>query len=119
MSETRRLGKDECVFETGDDAKEAFFIVEGKVRIVPSGTRKQEIIAEFGPGELFGEYAFILDAGKRTATAIAGENGAILEAVPGGEFRKRLSGLEPFLQRWIEELIRRSIPRDVGGSEER
>ncbi|UUX50043.1 cyclic nucleotide-binding domain-containing protein [Nisaea acidiphila] len=113
MSRTKRFEEGKLVFGTGEAAKEAFFVVEGKVRIVPSIDRENDVIAEFGPGELFGEYAFILDNGKRTATAIAAQDGTVLEAVPGEDFRRRLDGLEPFLQRWIEELIRRSIPEEI------
>lgn len=52
----------ERLFSKGDDANEAFVLVEGRVEIVERG-------ACLLPGEIFGEMALFTAAGKRTATA--------------------------------------------------
>lgn len=52
----------EALFSKGDDANEAFVLVEGRIEIVERG-------AYLLPGEIFGEMALFTECGKRTATA--------------------------------------------------
>lgn len=52
----------ERLFSKGDDAHEAYVLVEGHMEIVERG-------ATISPGEIFGEMALFTASGKRTATA--------------------------------------------------
>jgi CRP/FNR family transcriptional regulator, cyclic AMP receptor protein len=52
----------DIVFAKGDEAKEAFVLVEGKVEILERGVTLE-------PGAIFGEMALFTQSGKRTATA--------------------------------------------------
>jgi CRP/FNR family cyclic AMP-dependent transcriptional regulator len=52
----------DVIFSKGDDAKEAFILVEGKVEIVERGVTLE-------PGAIFGEMALFTKSGKRTASA--------------------------------------------------
>lgn len=58
----RTLGCGEAVFLKGDEADEAFVVVEGQVEIVERG-------AILSPGDIFGEMALFTAHGTRTATA--------------------------------------------------
>jgi hypothetical protein len=58
----RTLRAGEKIFRKGDDADEAFVVVEGRVEIVGRG-------AVLSVGDIFGEMALFTTTGKRTATA--------------------------------------------------
>jgi len=58
----RMLRAGEKIFWKGDDADEAFVVVEGRIEIVERGT-------VLSPGDIFGEMALFTKLGKRTATA--------------------------------------------------
>lgn len=58
----RTLGAGEKIFRKGDEADEAFVVVEGRVEIVECG-------AILSPGDIFGEMALFTTNGTRTATA--------------------------------------------------
>ena len=58
----RTLKAGQKVFWKGDEADEAFVVVEGRVEIVERG-------AILSPGDIFGEMALFTAHGKRTATA--------------------------------------------------
>lgn len=60
----------ECIFEQGDWGQNAYFIEQGRVRIDIREGDRVETVANFGPGEIFGEVA-LLERGTRTATAVA------------------------------------------------
>jgi hypothetical protein len=50
----------------GQGTRSAFVVLEGRVEVIAHGSK----VAEFGTGELFGEFAFLLDT-KRTADVFA------------------------------------------------
>ncbi|WGJ14842.1 cyclic nucleotide-binding domain-containing protein [Methylocapsa sp. D3K7] len=59
------------VFSKGDEANEAFLLVEGRV-VVP------EISAQLEPGAIFGEMALFTAAGQRTASAVCASDVRLL-----------------------------------------
>jgi CRP-like cAMP-binding protein len=61
----------EPIFHLGDAGTTMMTVVVGRVRIVlPTQSGKEIILADLGPGELFGEVA-LLDGGERSAAARA------------------------------------------------
>ncbi|MGD9543651.1 MAG: Crp/Fnr family transcriptional regulator [Methylocystis sp.] len=58
----RALRPGETLFSKGDDADEAYVVVEGRVEIVERG-------AVLSTGDIFGEMALFTTKGRRTATA--------------------------------------------------
>lgn len=67
----RRLPKDLCVFNQGDDGVRAHAVIEGSVRIAQSGSDGAHVVIRFiGPGEMFGTVALFTD-GRYPADAIA------------------------------------------------
>ena len=70
-SARRSYGPGETVFITGDPGESMMGLLQGYVRISrPTADGGQMIIADFGPGEVFGEIA-ILDGQGRSADATA------------------------------------------------
>ena len=69
--ETRHYEAGQKIFAQGDPGDELFFIRRGRVRIAFSiGDSQPFHVATFGRGDFFGDMAF-LDAGIRSATAVA------------------------------------------------
>lgn len=60
----------EIVFAEGDEGLYLYVIIEGGVRIRKEGDLVATVVAEFGPGEMFGESA-IIEQRPRSATAMA------------------------------------------------
>jgi SulP family sulfate permease len=59
------------IFRNGDPGDELFVIRRGLVRIfLPLGHNKHLVLATFGPGDFFGDVAF-LDRSRRSADAVA------------------------------------------------
>jgi CRP-like cAMP-binding protein len=66
----RRLPKDMCIFNQGDDGVRAHAIIEGSVRIAQSGSDGAQVVIRFiGPAEMFGTVALFTD-GRYPADAI-------------------------------------------------
>ncbi len=66
----RRLPKDMCIFNQGDDSVRAHAIIEGSVRIAQSGSDGAQVVIRFiGPAEMFGTVALFTD-GRYPADAI-------------------------------------------------
>jgi CRP-like cAMP-binding protein len=83
-----------------------FFVIEsGKAEVVKHG----EIVAQFGPGDFFGEGA-IFRARRRTATVTATEPGVVF-AMFGADFAK-LVGEIPELHARIEAALDARLPTD-------
>jgi class 3 adenylate cyclase/CRP-like cAMP-binding protein/tetratricopeptide (TPR) repeat protein len=83
----RRFDDGEAVFRRGDPGASVFIVAEGAVRIRSVGADDEMIVlGRVGPGELFGEVG-LLDAGPRTADAVAEGTTVVFEF-----------GREPFLR---------------------
>ncbi|OGR50009.1 MAG: hypothetical protein A2X40_09470 [Elusimicrobia bacterium GWC2_65_9] len=66
-----KIPEDGSVFRAGDGGDDLFLVRRGQVRVVlPLAGQAGHHLATFGPGESFGEVAF-LDGGVRTADAVA------------------------------------------------
>lgn len=61
------------IFAEGDPPDYCYQVFRGRVHIVLQSGGRSEVIASVGPGEVFGEMG-IIDAGPRSASAIAAED---------------------------------------------
>ncbi len=69
----RRYRKERVIFGEGDPGADLFFVASGRVSVgVNSADGRFLALHVFGPGDVFGELA-LLDAGPRSADAIAQE----------------------------------------------
>ncbi len=83
--ETRHYEAGQGIFSQGDRGDELFFIRRGRVRIAFSiGEGQPFHVATFGRGDFFGDMAF-LDAGIRSANAVA-ETSTDIYAIKRGAF---------------------------------
>jgi len=85
----------QSVFSEGDQGDGAFFIIEGKVKVIThSHDFKEILLGELGEGEIFGEMALI-DAKERSASVVtlAPCKMAFISKKPFNEFIEARSGL--------------------------
>lgn len=73
----REFAFGETIFSEGDAPDGMYVIVEGTVRVLVNHEGKESTLARFGPGDWFGENAF-LDSSTRTATVRASEHVRVL-----------------------------------------
>lgn len=57
----------EVIFREGDLADRVYFIQKGTVEVVRTLEGKEIVLARLGPGDFFGEMAFFVSDGRRTA----------------------------------------------------
>ena len=69
MFEVKRLNEGSILFKEGAIGAEAFLVKKGRIRISRRNGGSKEVLAELGPGEIFGEMAQIIPSLKRTAQA--------------------------------------------------
>ncbi len=98
------LAAGECLFRQGEDGKDGFIIVHGKVRITAVRHGEEKEIGVLGPGEMVGELA-IIDGGPRTATATAIEL-TELSQVTDGQLAERIAKADPVVSLLIRQVIR-------------
>ncbi len=70
LVKTRRYKSGDSIITQGNDGRELFFIIKGKVEVIRDSGDGPKTVAEMGPGDTFGEIALISEC-KRTADVIA------------------------------------------------
>ena len=82
----KSFGRGEVIFLEGSYDETMFEIVSGAVGIYTSyGTPEQQELAQFGPGQVFGEMGLV-EFYPRSATAVSIEDGTIVNEIGSGEF---------------------------------
>ena len=106
MLVTRKLAKNETLFQKGDEGDGLYVIISGSIHIssVSSGG-KEASFNVLSPGAVFGEIA-LLDGGERTADAIAGK-ASVLSFLPRHKFKQLLADEPDFAYQLIAILCGR------------
>jgi ATP-binding cassette subfamily B protein len=103
---TRVLTLGTAVFERGEDADAAYFVVSGRARVVGTDAAGNEVsLGVLRRGDHFGEAALLL-GGERTATVRAAEDLVVLR-LEGKAFRDLLAahpGIRVVLERSLRDL---------------
>jgi CRP/FNR family cyclic AMP-dependent transcriptional regulator len=87
--------------EQGKPGREFFLVLDGKDRCEVDGS----VVAEFGPGDFFGEMA-LLDHGPRHATVVADGPGEVL-VLDGREFNTLLEASPTIARKLLTALAER------------
>lgn len=94
----RRYAPGASIFGEGEPGRHCAFIVSGAVRVqvqVAAGSAIRKDINTMGPGEVFGEVALI-DGGPRSATCLAGREGAVVALLSRDDFGLLFDAGNPF-----------------------
>ncbi len=105
------LRKGEVLFSAGDQERSAYFVYYGRIGITIPSSGLESPIASMGPGEVFGEMAYILGE-DRTATAQAEEDSAVLK-LPPPVFEQYLASHPEAARHLINSLSQRLRTTDV------
>lgn len=97
------------IFQEGDEGRDMYFVLAGRIRLEKKASRVRKVLAELGPGEYFGEMAALLEA-PRTATANAVEESDVA-VIDGGTLRRLLrqnDEMSMFMMKEFAQRIRRT-----------
>jgi len=74
----KKFAQGDIILQKGDNSKNIFFILAGKVSaIIPSQTKEAKIVGNIDSGQMFGEMAFARKK-PRSATVMANEDTTVL-----------------------------------------
>ncbi len=94
----RQYAPGESIFVEGEPGRHCAFIVSGAARVqvqLAAGSNIKKDINTMGPGEVFGEVALI-DGGPRSATCLAGREGAVVALLSRADFGLLFDAGNPF-----------------------
>jgi CRP-like cAMP-binding protein len=105
-----RVQEGEVLFRKGDAGRDMYAVLTGKIAIVIESGETREVIAELGPGELFGEVAMFGASHQRSAGAVAREFSQVL-MLSEDTFKKMLESKIPkqFLVNIVQLLSERLL----------
>ena len=93
------------LFQEGDRGDDAFIIEEGLIEIAIQSDGERKLIANLGPGEIFGEMALIANT-PRSASALARERTRLL-VVRRGRLTKPIENADPVMRLMIQMIVER------------
>ena len=99
----QQVEEGKILFHKGDSGSDMYAVLTGKIGIVTESGGKKEVIAELGPGELFGEVAMFGEAHQRSAGAVAREFSQVL-TLSEETFKKMVESKVP--KRFLINLVR-------------
>lgn len=73
----RPVERGKLLFRKGDVGHEMYIVLKGKINIIDEYDTHKKVLAELGPGEIFGEMA-MFERSTRSAHALAAENSQVL-----------------------------------------
>ncbi len=93
------------IYEAGSEGKEAFIIVDGAVQILHRDEQGIVLLAELGPGEIFGEMA-LLENSTRSVSARAKVDTTVY-AVSHHQFGQLMGELTPDARHVLSAIMQR------------
>jgi CRP-like cAMP-binding protein len=101
----RAFRQGDVLFREGEPASQAFFLQEGRVRLLRRVHMVERSLSVLRPGDLFGEGA-LLDGAVRLQTAVALTNGVVL-ALDQSTLDTIVAGFPAITGRILAQLVRR------------
>ncbi len=107
----RRYSPGQTIIKEGDRGREIYLVFEGQVRVVTEINGKPVEIARLGPGDIFGEMAF-LTYHKRVASVVSAEEGSLVLEISPESLEKMISAKAEILK-YLYDLYRSRIKEDA------
>ncbi len=101
----RQYIEDVTIFESGDEAVEAYVIEEGGVQIYRKEDGVRHDLATLGPGDIFGEMALIKKS-NRTSFAVATER-TVVAIVTKELLEEKMQNSDPLIKALVHLLVKR------------
>lgn len=101
----RELAAGEVIFREGDPGDDAYILERGRIEISIGDDGARRVIAELGPGEIFGEMALIANA-PRSATAATLEPCTLL-VLRRNRLLKPIETADPIMRLTIQMMVER------------
>jgi len=97
--------RDTYVFKEGEEGKEMYYVITGRVQMEKKSGPVKKILGEMGPGQYFGEMAALIEA-PRTASAYTLEDStlAVINRTTFAELLKKSEGVSLLM---LQEFSRR------------
>ena len=105
--ERRFVAKGTLIIREGDTGNSAFLVQSGKVKVHVAHEEKQIVLAELGPGQIFGEMALVFDE-KRSATVEAVEDSTVI-VITRQTLEDKLRKTDPTIRAIMPMLMKRII----------
>lgn len=101
----------EVIFREGDLADRVYFIQKGTVEVVRTLEGKEIVLARLGPGDFFGEMAFFVSNGRRTA-AVRTSTPVELQVLGKENFTRLMQAIPAARKEFSAKAIERLRERD-------
>ena len=113
--EVQEFPPESLIVREGDQGDTAYIVVKGKCRVLKTIEEKDQILAEFGPGAVFGETAVFADE-PRNASVQAIDR-VIVRVVPREYFDEDMGGMGLSMGLFVRALARRFNDRNQEAAE--
>ena len=101
----QHFDKGDEIITAGENGRNAYFIETGRVQVSKIQNNQKIVIADLGPGEIFGEMSMIDDA-PRSATVTAQKNTEVI-VIERSRFNQPLLSADPIMQLLLRVLLAR------------
>ena len=106
---TLKYRKGDLIIKEGDYGISIYKIIRGKVSILQESGDKEIALATLGPGEIFGEIAFLNKAGEIRSVSVRAIENAVLEVWHPSMLSKEYKEMPPMLKYVTDQISARLL----------
>ncbi len=106
---TLKYRKGDLIIKEGDYGISIYKIIKGKVSILQESGDKEIALASLGPGEIFGEIAFLNKAGEIRSASVRAIENAVLEVWHPSMLSKEYKKMPPMLKYVADQISARLL----------
>ena len=106
---TLKYRKGDLIIKKGDYGISIYKIIKGKVSILQESGDKEIALSTLGPGEIFGEIAFLNRAGEISSASVRATENAVLEVWHPSMLSKEYKEMPPMLKYVADQISARLL----------
>jgi CRP-like cAMP-binding protein len=104
-----RYGKDDLIMKEGDYGISIYKIREGNVRVTSGSGDSRAVLANLGPGDLFGEMAFMNKDAEIRSASVRAIDSVELEVLHPSTLKAEFSKMSPILKYVVTQTLKRLL----------